>query len=77
MHAGAAMPQNMSSGMTRRLIFLAVEGVDVKSPADLFSINGLRVPEFMADVDVHTLQIANIKDLPHGSGWGTVPTPVF
>ena len=37
----------------------------------------LRVPQFMVDVDVHNLQLIDVKDLPHGSGWGTVPTPVF
>jgi hypothetical protein len=31
----------------------------------------------MADVDVHGLQILEIKDLAAGSGWGSVPTPVF
>jgi hypothetical protein len=28
-------------------------------------------------VDVHSMKLLEIKDLPHGSGWGTVPTPVF
>jgi protein-S-isoprenylcysteine O-methyltransferase Ste14 len=64
-------------GVIRRLIFLSIEDVEVNSPADLFSINALRVPQFMVDVDVHNLNLIDIKDLPHGSGWGTVPTPVF
>ncbi len=73
-HQGAG---GSSSGVARRLIFLSIEGVDVKKPADLFSINALRVPQFLIDVEVHTLQIREVKELPHGSGWGTVPTPVF
>ncbi len=61
----------------RRLIFLSIEGVEVKTPSDLFAINALRVPQFMVDVDVHNMKLLEVKDLPHGSGWGTVPTPVF
>ncbi len=72
-HAGSAS----SRDTTRRLIFLAIEDVDVKKPADPFSINALRVPQFMVDVEVHTMQILDVKELPHGSGWGRVPTPVF
>jgi len=73
-HEGAGAPQN---GVIRRLIFLSIEDVDVKKPADLFSINALRVPQFMVDVEVHNMQILDVKELSHGSGWGTVPTPVF
>ena len=64
-------------GVVRRLIFLSMEDVDVKEPSDLFAINALRVPQFMVDVDVHNLQLMEIRELAHGSGWGTVPTPVF
>ncbi len=64
-------------GVTRRLIFLSIEDAEVKKPADLFSINALRVPQFMVDVDVHNLRIIEVKELSHGSGWGSVPTPVF
>jgi protein-S-isoprenylcysteine O-methyltransferase Ste14 len=67
----------MHGGIVRRLIFLSIEDVDVNSPADLFSIDALRVPQFMVDVDVHNLKLKDVKDLPHGSGWGTVPTPTF
>jgi protein-S-isoprenylcysteine O-methyltransferase Ste14 len=63
--------------VTRRLIFLSIEGVDVQSASNLFSINALRVPQFMVDVDLHELRLLDMKDLPHGSGWGSVPTPVF
>lgn len=65
------------SGMTRRLIFLSLEGVATQSPADFFGINALRVPQFMADVDVHELRLIEVRELPHGSGWGSVPTPTF
>ncbi|MDR3502185.1 MAG: isoprenylcysteine carboxylmethyltransferase family protein [Legionella sp.] len=63
--------------LSRRLIFLSIEGVDVQSPSDLFSINALRVPQFMVDIDLHELHVLDVKDLPHGSSWGSVPTPVF
>ena len=48
-----------------------------ESAAGLFAINALRVPAFMADVDVHDLRVLEIKDLAPGSEWGKVPTPVF
>jgi protein-S-isoprenylcysteine O-methyltransferase Ste14 len=67
----------MDNGIVRRLIFLSVEDVPGKGPSDLFAINALRVPQFMADVEVHQLRLLDIKGLPHGSGWGTVPTPTF
>jgi protein-S-isoprenylcysteine O-methyltransferase Ste14 len=63
--------------VVRRLIVLSVDDVSVKEPADLFSINALRIPQFMVDVDVHDVRLLDIKELSHGSGWGTVPTPVF
>jgi protein-S-isoprenylcysteine O-methyltransferase Ste14 len=77
MHAQQHGDAGMEGGMVRRLIFLSIEDVEVKTPADLFAVNALRVPQFMADVDVHNLRLLEVKDLPHGSGWGTVPTPVF
>lgn len=77
MHREDHITRGMEGGVVRRLIFLSIEDVDVKSPADLFSINALRVPQFLVDVDVHNMKLVNVKDLAHGSGWGTVPTPVF
>jgi protein-S-isoprenylcysteine O-methyltransferase Ste14 len=81
MHSGMHLQHQhdsaMSGGVIRRLIFLSIEDVKVTAPADLFSINALRVPQFMVDVDVHNMKLIDIKDLPHGSGWGTVPTPTF
>jgi protein-S-isoprenylcysteine O-methyltransferase Ste14 len=64
-------------GMIRRLIFLSVEGAEPGKPADLFAINAVRVPEFMIDVDIHNLTVLDVKELAHGSGWGSVPTPMF
>jgi protein-S-isoprenylcysteine O-methyltransferase Ste14 len=81
MHGNMQMPSQgntlMGGGVVRRLIFLSIENTAVTSPADLFSIGAVRVPEFMADVDIHNLQLLEVKDLAHGSGWGTVPTPMF
>ncbi len=77
MHMEHGADTGMGGGVVRRLVFLSIEDTDVKKPADLFSINALRVPQFMVDVDVHNMRLVEIKDLPHGSGWGTVPTPVF
>ena len=73
-HQGAAASRD---DVAKRLIFLSIEETDVKKPADLFSINALRVPQFMVDVELHNLHIMDVKELSHGSGWGTVPTPVF
>ena len=81
MHSGMQMQRQndagMEGGVIRRLIFLSIEDTHVKSPADLFSINATRVPEFMIDVDVHSLRVLEVKDLARGSGWGSVPTPMF
>jgi protein-S-isoprenylcysteine O-methyltransferase Ste14 len=67
----------VETSTVRRLIFISIENVPVKNPSDLFSIDALRVPQFMTDVDVHALRLLDVKELPHGSGWGSVPTPVF
>jgi hypothetical protein len=29
------------------------------------------------DMHLHTREILQAKDLPTGSGWGNVPTPIF
>jgi hypothetical protein len=71
-HAGSA-----ESAVTRRLIFLSIEGENGQSPSSMFSINAVRVPQFMVDIDLHEAHLLDVKDLPHGSGWGSVPTPVF
>jgi protein-S-isoprenylcysteine O-methyltransferase Ste14 len=83
-HAGMAHHGMMTAGsapgdaMTRRLIFLRVEtGVGHPTPRDLFAINALRTPVFVADVNVHTAELLEIRDLPVETGWGRVPTPIF
>ena len=73
-HQAEASPDDL---VVRRLIFLSIEDMAVNTPSDYFSINALRVPQFMVDVNIHTLQLLQVKDLAHGSGWGEVPTPVF
>ncbi len=73
-HDAGAVP---GDGAVRRLIFISLEGAEVNTPSGRFSINALRVPQFMVDVDVHNLRLLDIQDLPHGSGWGAVPTPMF
>jgi protein-S-isoprenylcysteine O-methyltransferase Ste14 len=67
----------LEMGVVRRLIVLNVSGGVISRPSDYFSINANRMPLFMVDVDVHNLRLIDIKDLPHGSGWGTLPTPTF
>jgi hypothetical protein len=80
MHAamsGAVAPA-ASSATVRRIIFLRVRGLGAGStPAELFSINAKRTPQFFADVDIHELTLLNVKDLGPGTGWGLVPTPMF
>jgi hypothetical protein len=66
------------NGMTRRLIFLRVDApAGETDPAALFGINLHRSPLFVADVEMHTLVVQEIHDLPADTGWGRVPTPVF
>jgi protein-S-isoprenylcysteine O-methyltransferase Ste14 len=73
MEGGAA-----GDGLVRRMIFLRVETPDGKAdPADLFAIGARRTPIFMADVDIHSLALQNIRTLPQETGWGRVPTPSF
>ena len=65
--------------MKRRVIFLDVatgEGPS-GSARDDFAINAQRRPLFFVDVHLHTAEILQVKSLEGGSGWGTVPTPMF
>jgi protein-S-isoprenylcysteine O-methyltransferase Ste14 len=68
-----------SPAMKRRIIFIEVSGKDHEfaSPFDDFGINIVRTPLFFVDVHLHTGEILQIRDTPTGSGWGTVPTPMF
>lgn len=72
-HSGHAM----NTGTVRRLVFLKIKDVTINMPYDLFSINAIRVPQFMLDVEIHNLSLLDLKDLPQDTGWGKVPTPVF
>jgi protein-S-isoprenylcysteine O-methyltransferase Ste14 len=74
---GAAMHE--SPALKRRIIFVDVSarGRTLASPADDFGIAVTRRPLFFVDVHLHTGEILTVRDTPPGSGWGTVPTPVF
>lgn len=61
----------------RRLIFLKIENAKSGALSDMFSINARRIPQFMIDIDIHELQLSDLKKLPGDTDWGTVPTPVF
>jgi protein-S-isoprenylcysteine O-methyltransferase Ste14 len=65
--------------MKRRVIFINISAEDheLKSPFDDFDINIKRTPLFFVDVHLHTGEILQVQDTPTGSGWGTVPTPMF
>jgi hypothetical protein len=63
--------------MVRRLIFLGVSDTAISSACDFFSINTKRTPLFMADVDIHSVKLVQIKDLSQETGWGKLPTPDF
>ena len=68
-----------SPAMKRRIIFIEVSGNnhELTSPFDDFDINIIRKPLFFVDVHLHTGEILQVQNTPAGSGWGTVPTPMF
>ncbi len=68
---------SLQDGVVRRLLFLQIENVQIHKPADLLSINARRVPVMMLDIEIHNMIVREFKELPHDTGWGTVPTPVF
>jgi hypothetical protein len=70
-------PADETSGMARRLIFLDISGGEIDNPYDFFSINMQRTPQFMIDVDLHTMKLLQLKDLTQDTGWGKLPTPMF
>ena len=67
----------MAAGSVRRLIFLKVSNVAVVEATDVFAVNAVRTPDFMVDLDVHGLDIQDLKNLPVETAWGRVPTPAF
>jgi len=68
-----------SPAMKRRVIFIDISAShgELTSHFDDFNINIARTPHFFTDVHIHTGEIFQIRDTPIGSGWGTVPTPMF
>jgi protein-S-isoprenylcysteine O-methyltransferase Ste14 len=74
--SGAAV-HPVAGGMERRLVFVEVSGTAGQRPFDVFAIGAERLPQFMLDVDIHSLAIRNLKDLPKETAWANVPTPVF
>lgn len=73
------MGMHASLAMERRIIFIKISAShgELKSPSDDFDINIERSPLFFADVNLHTKQILRVQETPGGSGWGTMPTPMF
>ena len=75
-HAGQMM--HGSPEMQRRIVFIQVSAArPVATPAADFAINAKRTPRFFADVHLHTHEVLQVKDVPQGTGWGEVPTPMF
>ena len=73
------MSMHDSPAMKRRIIFIEVSSAagPLASPRDDFGIGVKRRPLFFVDAHLHTGEVLGVKDIPLGSGWGTVPTPVF
>jgi protein-S-isoprenylcysteine O-methyltransferase Ste14 len=67
------------TAMKRRVIFVEISSDtdEFTSPFDDFGVNAIRTPLFFVDVHLHTAEILQVRDTPGGSGWGTVPTPMF
>jgi hypothetical protein len=76
---GHGVAMHESPTLKRRVIFVDVSarGRTLASPVDDFGIAVTRRPLIFIDVHLHTGEILAIRDTPPGSGWGTVPTPVF
>jgi len=81
-HGGAmghGVTMHESPALKRRIIFVDVSARarSLEVPADDFGIAVTRRPMFFVDVHLHTGEVLAVRDTPPGSGWGTVPTPVF
>jgi protein-S-isoprenylcysteine O-methyltransferase Ste14 len=65
--------------MKRRIIFIEVSAgsEELTSPFNDLDINITRKPLFFVDIHLHTGEILQVRETPIGSGWGTVPTPMF
>jgi len=78
MHNSAHHSANdMGDRVVKRLIFLKIDNAKGEKPYNAFSINAVRIPSFIADIDIHNLNILELRDLSEETGWGKVPTPVF
>jgi hypothetical protein len=79
-NSSAAAAGPAPSFADRRIIFLLVpsasDAAEVSRSA-LFGIGAVRLPQFFADVDLHTLAVHDVQPLGPGTGWGRVPTPMF
>ena len=77
-HRGHHHTEGMThtSGVVRRLVFVELKNAS-NLPEEAFSWNTRRLPRFMADIEFHELKLLKVKDLPPGTGWKDVPTPVF
>ena len=77
---GSKHSMTMGGGTTtsRRIIVLQIRsGRALTSSRSDFRIDEERTPRFFADVALHTLQVEQIQTLSAGTGWGSVPTPMF
>ncbi len=75
-HPGMAMSPGAMPG--RRIIVLeVVSRRPLLSPRGDFGIDDRRNPRFFADVTLHDLHVGPVHTLPAGTGWGSVPTPMF
>ena len=76
---GHGVAMHESPALKRRIIVVAVSarGRTLESPVDDLGIAITRRPLFFAEDHLHTGEVLAIRDTPPGSGWGTVPTPVF
>jgi protein-S-isoprenylcysteine O-methyltransferase Ste14 len=80
MHHAAGTASPAASARIRRVIFLRVTSGDGEGPSarsTLFSLAAAREPQFFADVDMHALNLVQVRELGPGTGWGRVPTPMF
>ena len=73
------MSAHDSPAMKRRIIVLDLssDARPLTSSRDDFGIDVKRRPRFFVDVHLHTGEVLQARDIPAGSGWGTVPTPTF
>jgi protein-S-isoprenylcysteine O-methyltransferase Ste14 len=75
--ASGAAAHPAAGGMERRLVFVEVSRAAGQKPFDVFGIGVERSPQFMLDLDMHTLAFRDLRDLPKETAWADVPTPVF